>query len=72
MGKGCVLEISVYSDGQYSTDIPRRARSAVMAIPELGQAFKQHLLTLSDIRTTRGNWFTSGVAKRQFICREGE
>jgi phenylacetate-CoA ligase len=65
------LEISVYSGEKNSTDISVNVRKAVMNIPQLDEAFKLNILSISDINLTPHDWFTTGVGKRRIIERKG-
>jgi phenylacetate-CoA ligase len=65
------LEISVYTDKKNSIDIPSNVQNAVMNIPQLGEAFKQKILSVSDINLNSHDWFTTGAGKRRIIERKG-
>jgi phenylacetate-coenzyme A ligase PaaK-like adenylate-forming protein len=70
--KSCdFLEISVYIGKKNSANIPAHVRKAVMNIPQLDEAFNQSLLSISDIKLTPQNWFSTGVGKRRIIERKG-
>jgi phenylacetate-coenzyme A ligase PaaK-like adenylate-forming protein len=71
-GKRCLLELSVFTGRRFPADIPERVRTAVMAIPCLRDAFDSNILTVSNIGLTQGNWFTTGVVKRQIIDSRGD
>ena len=65
------LEISVYTGKQNFTDTADHVRKAVMNIPQLDEAFKLKILSISDISLNSRDWFTSGVGKRRIIERKG-
>ncbi len=66
------LEISLYADNRNPTEILGQVRHAIMNISQIREAFRQHILEISDIHLTRNSRFFTGTAKRQLVVKKGD